>query len=242
MELVQCGFISKAKSARIAIALGLVLLISGCHSALFQTAKVHQGASATLGVTRVDTGTSRGASDYSVMVKAELGKEGSVSRFGYSFGITVISPIKTQTGQTSGTEFDLGSYPNQFGAFFPEFKLQFPHRLPLDLALDFRLAAYIPERACLIVSKDLGNLASIYTSVGYQAVIRGLWVTGFKVAFNQNIALILEESVWLSKHQYPSGVKDLDPRPQSIGFALSFSPSAKSKPASPGVACSQGTY
>jgi len=239
---VEGSPVSKAKLARIGVALGLVLPISGCHSALFQTASVHQGVSATLGVTRVDTGRPQGASDYSVMVKADLGKEGSVSRFGYSLGITVISPVKTQTGQTSGTEFDLGSYPNQFGAFFPEFKLQFPQRLPFDLALDLRLAAYIPERACLIVSKDLANRLSFYTSVGYQTVIRGLWITGFKFAFNQNIALIVEESVWLSKHRYPEGVKDLDPKPYSIGLALSFSPSIKSKPASPDVAFSQGNY
>lgn len=214
------------------IVLPFVLLAYGCNSALFQTARVQQGVSATMGVTNVNTGRNITASDYSIFVKTEFGKEGSPSRPGYAFGVTVITPVRSAVIPTSSTEPDLGSYPNQYAAFFPEFKFQFPQRLPFDAALDFRLLAYMPERICLILSKDIAN-ASIYTSLGYAGAIKGLWVTGAKVALTQNLAFLLETSVWLSRHNYPEGVENCAPRPQSVGFAVSLSPSAKPKPVSP---------
>ncbi|MGQ9603636.1 MAG: hypothetical protein ACUVUU_05440 [bacterium] len=234
-------FVLIARSAEVVIAFGLSLAISGCHSALFQTARVQQGTSATVGITGVSTGKSMGASDYSVFLKVEIGREGSPSRFGYSLATTAITPMKSPIISGDGKGTDSGSYPNQYAAFFPEFKLQFPQRLAFDIALDLRLAAYIPERICLILSRQMGNWASVYTSIGYEGVIRALWVGGVRIAVNQNLALLVEKSIWLSKHQYPIGFENAYPRPHSTGFAISLTPSIRPKPLPPGVAYSLAT-
>lgn len=200
------------------------VLICGCHSACFQTAEIRNGADASLGFTRVRGAENADVSDYSILVKGEVGWAAGPDRFGYSLGLTFISPFESRGRSIMGGDApESGSFPNEWAGILPEFKLQVPRRLPVDLTLDVRLMGVSPERVGILASrKVLGGLTA-YGSYFLNVDIGQLAVGGGEVRLTETVSLLAEYSVWLSDHDYPTdylggGRK----RPYSLGLALSY--------------------
>ena len=117
---------------RLLIPAVLMPAFCGCHSACSQTAKIKQGPTAYVGVVKLEDIASPGFSDYSVFIKGEIGRSAAAERFGYSFGMTFVSPLKTEDRElfrTSG-EIDADLFPNEHATVLPEVKVQVPRILP----------------------------------------------------------------------------------------------------------------
>jgi hypothetical protein len=200
------------------------LALCACNSACFQTARIRNGVDATLGVTRVRGADHPEVSDYSVFVRGEVGWAATPNRIGHSFGLTFISPFKTKERELIGRdEPESGSFPNQWAGVMPEFKLQVPRRLPLDVALDLRLNAIYPERVGVIASRDLAGPVTAYGCLFLNVDFGKIAVAGCEVKLADTASLMAEYSGWLSEHDYPNdyrggGLK----KPYSIGLALSY--------------------
>jgi hypothetical protein len=199
-------------------------VLAGCHSAVFQTAKIREGASVTAGVTRTDAADVAGVSDYSVSIKGEIGREAHRYRFGYSLGLTFISPFKKRQRDFLGeSDTDVGTYPNEWAGVYPEFKLQLPRRLPVDLALDARLMGYLPERISAIASYDFADYGALYGSFSYVATLEGLVCLGSEIRLTRALSILVESTAWLANHRYPDGYSGPGrARPITFGLALSY--------------------
>jgi hypothetical protein len=196
----------------------------GCHSACFQTAKISQGATAYVGAVNLEDSPSPGFSDYSIFIKGEIGRSATTERFGYSFGLTFVSPLKKEQRQlfrTSG-EIDADLFPNEYATVLPEIKVQAPRILPLDLAVGARLSAVFPSRATFFVSRDVGRRFTIYSNYS-RDVMGHLLHSGFEINLTREVAAMLEYTTWLSEHEYPSEDGVGSPKhPKSIGLCFRY--------------------
>ncbi len=238
---------SKAWNGRLlgfaAISICLALGQIGCNSAMFQTAEVIEGASATIGLTKVEDGEATEVSDYSVFFKGSVGRQASRAHPGYEIGLTFLAPLRNKRKQAmSPDEARVGTFPNQWAGVFPEFKMQLPKRLPIDFALDLRLMTYLPERIALIASKDLSEWLTLYGCYGYAASIGGVANTGSELRIHPRISIYLEYTRWLNTHHYPEGYNGspLD-HPFSMGVALRYLAPSKPKPIDPRAAMAKRT-
>jgi hypothetical protein len=202
----------------------IATLICGCHSACFQTAEIRNGVDATIGVTRVRGAEDADVSDYSIFVKGEFGRAARPDRFGYSLGLTFISPFESRGRSImGGDEPASGSFPNEWAGVLPEFRLQVPRRLPVDLTLDARLMAVSPERIGILASRKVVGGLTAYGSYFLNVDIGQLAVGGSEVRLTDTVSLLAEYSIWLSNHDYPNDYgAGRRKKPYSFGLALSY--------------------
>ncbi len=207
----------------------------GCNSAMFQKADIADGSQATLGVTRVEDGEQTDVSDYSVFLKGSIGRRASRSSIGYEIGLTFIAPLRNKNDQAiSPDEARAGTFPNQWAGVFPEFKLQVPRRLPIDVALDLRLMTYLPERIAIIASKDISDKVSIYGSYAYATSMGGIATLGTEITLRRRFAFYLEHTRWLNRHHYPDSYKGSPlEHPYSFGIAFKYFWPAPPRPINP---------
>jgi hypothetical protein len=213
-------------AARIIAALAVIAGITGCHSAMFQTAKIRDGMEASGGITRVYGADTEDVSDYSIYIRGELGHAASESGFGYSFALGFVSPFKNRyryNHPSSELGFESGTLPNASAGVFPEFKLQLPRRLPLDFALDLRLNGILPDRVAVITSADLAGWLTPYASYALTGTEGQLLCAGAELVLTDRVSLLLERTQWLSEHDYPDDYDGPARKyPYSIGLALSY--------------------
>lgn len=228
---------------KLSLALLVVLMLAGCHSALFQTAKIKEGATVTAGVTRADAADASGVSDYSVSIKAEVGRAAHRYRFGYSLGLTFISPVKKRQRDFLGDpDSDVGTFPNEWAGVYPEFKLQTPTKIPIDLALDARLMGYLPERICAITSYDLTGRLTLYGSFAYITTLNAVVSVGSEINLTHSVSLLIESSAWLADHRYPDGYRGpTKSRPVTLGVAISYNLPRPPRPIDPRTAMGSAT-
>jgi hypothetical protein len=212
--------------------LSAAIQICGCHSACFQTAEIRNGVDAALGVTRVEGAEEADVSDYSVFVRGEVGRAARPERFGYSFGLTFISPFESQGRRImDGGGKESGDFPNERPGVLPEFRLQAPRRLPVDLTLDLRLMTVAPERLGIIASRKVVGALTAYGSYFVNVDIGQLAVGGCEVRLTDTASLLAEYSMWLSDHDYPTDYRGgRRTRPYSLGLAISYHLPRKQEP------------
>ena len=210
----------------------IALFAGGCHSACFQTARIRNGVDAAMGVTRVRGADDPDVSEYSVLVKGEVGWAAHRNRVGYSLGLTFVSPVKTRnSGLIGGDEPDFGSFPNQWAGAMPEFKLQLPRRFPVDAALDLRFNAIYPERIGALVSRAFAERVTPYGAYFLNVDLGQIVVLGTDVGLTESVSLMAEYTQWLSEHDYPNDYRGGGRRrPYSFGLALSYHLPRSSKP------------
>ncbi len=208
----------------LAAAAGIALLTCGCHSACFQTAEIRNGVDATIGITRVQGAEDAEVSDYSIFVRGEFGRSARPDRFGYGLGLTFISPFQSRGRSImGGGEPESGSFPNEWAGVLPEFRLQMPLGLPVDMTLDARFMAVSPERIGILASRKILGGLTAYGSYFLNIDIGQLAVGGGEVRLTDTASLLAEYSIWLSDHGYPNDyVAGRRRRPYSIGLALSY--------------------
>jgi hypothetical protein len=163
-------------------------------------------------------------SDYSILIKGEVGRAARPERFGYSVALSFISPFKTRTTSVmDGGEPESGDFPNERPGVLPEFKLQAPKRLPVDLALDARLMTVAPERIGILASRKVVSGLTAYGSYFLNVDIGQLAVGGVEMRLTPTASLLAEYSVWLSDHDYPGDYRGgRRRRPYSFGLAVSY--------------------
>jgi hypothetical protein len=205
------------------VLLGLVLL-AGCHSACFQTAKIRDGTNATFGITKTDAADNPDISDYSIFIKGQVGREARRSRLGYGLGLTLIIPARNRYRNTfTSSDRNLEMFPNEWAGVFPEFKLQMPRRLPVDVAFDLRFIGYLPERAALFLSYDALAWFTPYGSLSYNVAVAPQMALGAELTVTQRLSVLLEYATWLSDHDYPDDFTGSAlTRPYSIGMAVAY--------------------
>jgi hypothetical protein len=204
-------------------ALAGVLAFGGCHSACFQTAKIRNGVDATAGVTRVTGAENSKVSDYSIFIRGEVGWAARRNRVGYGLGLTFVSPFRTRDRDIVGDESDSGTFPNETVGALPEFKIQAPRNLPVDLSLDARLNAIYPERIGLLASRDLPGGVTPYGAYFFNVDFGQVAVAGAEIEVGETVSLLAEYSQWLSRHDYPTDYRGrVKERPYSIGIAVSY--------------------
>lgn len=200
-----------------------VLLLAGCHSACFQTAKIRNGTDAAVGITWIDAADNPAISDYSIFIRGAVGRAARTTDFGYSFAVTAVAPLKNKHRNVfTSAERDIEVFPNEWAGVLPEFKLQIPRILPVDVAIDFRLMGYVPERVALLTSYDVARVVTLYGSWSYNLAVAPQMCVGIRYDLSSRSSLLIEYSAWLSDHDYPddfsgSALK----RPYSVGMALS---------------------
>jgi hypothetical protein len=202
----------------------LSILIAGCHSASFQTARIRNGINTVVGVTRVDEDANPDISNYSVFIKGEMGRSAREERFGYSFGLTLVGPLKNRYRDLFTSEdMESGTFPNEWAGVLPELKLQLPRLVPVDIAFDLRFMAVVPERFSQLASYELNDHITFYESFSYTTAIGQLLSVGAEINLNPKMSLMFEYSRWLSQHDYPADFEDPAPRyPYTIGIAFSY--------------------
>jgi hypothetical protein len=220
--------------AKFLIALTAVVLC-GCHSACFQTARIRDGVDAGIGVTRVRGADDPDVSDYSILVRGEVGWAARRNRVGYSLGLTFISPFETRGRDIMGAdEPDLGSFPNQWAGALPEFKLQAPRNLPVDVALDVRFNAIYPERIGILASREITGRLAAYGSYFLNVDLGQIAVAGGEVKLTDTVSLMAEYSLWLSEHDYPNDYRGgRRKEPYSFGLSVSYHLPRTGKPYNP---------
>jgi hypothetical protein len=201
-----------------------ILLLGGCHSACFQTAKIRDGTNATFGITKMAGAENPDISDYSIFVKGEVGREARRSRFGYSLALTFIAPARNRYRNTfTASDRDVEMFPNEWAGVFPELKLEVPRYLPVDFALDLRFIGYLPERAAMLVSWDAADFLTPYGSLSYNVAVAPELTLGTEVNVNRRLSVLLEYVTWLADHDYPDDFTGtVLKRPYSFGVALSY--------------------
>jgi hypothetical protein len=212
------------KRSYLAIVSAVGMLICGCHSACFQTAEIRNGVDTTIGLTRARGAEDAEVSDYSIFVKGEFGRAASPDRFGYSLGLTFISPFESRGRSImGGDEPESGSFPNEWAGALPELRLQMPRRLPVDLTLDVRFMAVSPERIGILASRKVAGGLTAYGSYFLNVDIGRLAVGGSEVRLTDTVSLLVEYSIWLSNHDYPNDYGGgRRKRPYSFGLALTY--------------------
>ncbi|MFH1311737.1 MAG: hypothetical protein ABIJ00_00785 [Candidatus Eisenbacteria bacterium] len=206
------------------LALAGILLLAGCHSALFQTAKIRNGTNATLGITKIDAAENPDISDYSIFIKGEVGREARRSRPGYSLGLTFVVPVRNRYRSTfTSRDREIEMFPNEWAGIFPEFKFQMPRVLPVDAAADFRFIGYLPERAALLLSYDLVDFVTLYGSLSYNVAVAPQMALGTEVTFTRRFSVLFEYASWLADHDYPDDFTgSVMKRPYSVGIAVAY--------------------
>ena len=211
---------------RITLAVMIAVVLAGCHSAMFQTAKIRNGMEASGGITRVHGAENEDVSDYSIYMRGELGHAASESRFGYSFALGFVSPFKNRyryNHPSSELGFESGTLPNGSAGVFPEFKLQFPRKIPVDFALDLRLNGILPDRVAVITSSDLTGWLTPYASYSLTGTEGQLLCAVVELVLSGRVSLLVERTQWLSEHDYPDDYEGPARKyPYSIGLALSY--------------------
>jgi hypothetical protein len=204
----------------------------GCHSACFQTAEIRSGVDATMGVTRIRGADDAEVSRYSIFVKGEYGRSAAADRFGYGLGLTFIAPFESRGRSIMGGDKpESGSFPNEWAGVLPEFRLQVPRRLPVDLALDVRLMAVSPERVGVLASRRVVSPLTAYVSYFLNVDIGQLAVAGCDIRLTGTLSLLAEYSLWLSDHDYPADYSgSRRRRPYSAGLALTYHIPRKQEP------------
>jgi hypothetical protein len=204
----------------------------GCHSACFQTAEIRNGPDATIGVTAVRAADDTGVSDYSIFIKGELGRSARRDRFGYSLGLTFISPFRSMGHDLiGGGEPETGSFPNEWAGVMPEFKLQMPRRLPVDVAVDARLNTIYPERIGALASRKIGDRLTGYACYFLVSDIGQLAIGGGELRLTETVSLMAEYSTWLSDHDYPGDYRGgRRKQPYAFGIALAYHPPRRPEP------------
>jgi hypothetical protein len=210
--------------AGLRLALVGIVLLAGCHSACFQTARIRDGTSGTVGITRIDAADNPDISDYSVFIKGEVGREAGRSRPGYSLGLSFIVPVRNRYRNTfTSSDRDVEMFPNEWAGVFPEVKLQMPQVLPVDAAVDFRMIGYLPERIALLLSYDVTEIMALYGSLSYNVAVAPQAAVGTEVTVTRRFSVLLEYTSWLADHDYPDGFSGtVIKRPYSVGFAVSY--------------------
>jgi hypothetical protein len=200
------------------------LLLAGCHSASFQSAKIRDGVNTVVGVTRLSRDVNPDISDYSVFIKGEIGWAARRRRFGYSLGLTAVAPFKNRYRDLfASQEIDLGTFPNEWAGVLPEFKLQFPRALPVDITLDLRFMTFMPERVSLLASRDFTAAFTLYGSYSYTTAIGDLLSVGSEINITRKVSILVESSIWMSEHEYPADFSGTPPRyPHTVGVGFSY--------------------
>jgi hypothetical protein len=211
---------------RITLAVLIAALLAGCHSAMFQTARIRDGMEASGGITRVYGAETEDVSDYSIYMRGELGHAASESGFGYSFALGFVSPFKNRyryNHPSSELGFESGTLPNASAGVFPEFKLQFPRKIPVDFALDLRLNGILPERVAVITSSDLTGWLTPYAGYSLTGTEGQILCAGVELVLSDRASLLVERTQWLSEHDYPDDYEGPARKyPYSFGLALSY--------------------
>jgi hypothetical protein len=214
----------KQMRGHIVILLVAGLCLSGCHSALLQTAKTRDGLSVTAGAVRTYAGHDADVSEYTVFLKGEIGRAAHRHRSGYSLGLTVITPLSNgyrDAFSDPGVEY--GTFPNEWTALYPELKLQAPRVLPVDLALDVRMMAYMPERLAAIASYDISPHVTLYGGYTYLNSAGTVSSGGAELSLSPSLSVFAEYTGWLTDHDYPDAYEGPSRRrPYTIGIALSY--------------------
>jgi hypothetical protein len=216
----------------------IALFLGGCHSACFQTARIRSGVDAAIGVTHVRGADHPDVSEYSILVRGEVGWAAHRDRAGYSLGLTFISPVssfETESGDIIGIdEPDYGSFPNQWAGAMPEFKLQLPRRFPVDAALDLRFNAIYPERIGALVSRPVSDRVTPYAAYFLNSDLGQLGIVGADIGLTKSVSLMAEYTLWLSEHDYPDNYHGGGRRnPYSFGLGLSYHLPRASQPYDP---------
>jgi hypothetical protein len=200
------------------------LLLAGCHSACFQTAKSRDGTNATFGITKIHAAENPDISDYSIFVKGEFGREARRSRFGYNLGLTFIIPARNRYRNTfTVSDRDIEMFPNEWAGIFPELKIQMPRYMPVDIALDLRFIGYVPERAALLMSWDAAAFLTPYGSLSYNVAVAPELALGTEIGVSRRLSLLVECTTWLADHDYPDDFTGTAlKRPYSFGLGLSY--------------------
>jgi len=219
---------------RMVLAIVIAAALAGCHSAMFQTARISDGMRASGGITRVHAADTPDVSDYSIFMRGEMGHAASKSMFGYSFALSFVSPFKNKSSyqHPSGElGLDSGTFPNESASVLPEFKLEFPRKIPVDFALDARLSGIYPDRAALIASADLASWLTPYASYALNYPEGQLLCLGAELKLSDNYSFLIEHTQWLSEHEYPRdyyGPTRKYPHALGLGMSIRFPREAKS--------------
>jgi hypothetical protein len=212
-----------------------LLLLAGCHSACFQTARVRNGANATVGITKIDAAENPDISDYSVFIRGEIGREARRSRPGYSLGATFVVPARNRYRNTfTSSDRDVEMFPNEWAGVFPEVKIQMPSVLPVEAAVDFRMIGYLPERIALLLSYPIAEVVTPYGSLSYNLAVAPQVALGAEVTVTRRFSVFLEYGSWLADHDYPDDFEGTAiKRPYSVGLAVSYHWPRKPEPYDP---------
>jgi hypothetical protein len=218
------GSVNRSNAPEIGLVLVALMLLQGCHSATFQTAKTRSGVGFTGGVTRVEAGNMPRISEYSVFLKGDYGRSATTKRYGYCLGFTFLAPFENDYREGLGDyERGEGTFPNEWVGFLPEVLVQFPRRLPFDLAVNLRLMTYMPERLAVIASYDIGKHVTPYGSLAYVTAIGGLMSFGAEISLSRRLGFMVEYSGWLSEHEYPEGnAGEFRRYPYSVGIGVRY--------------------
>jgi len=216
----------------------IAVALAGCNSAMFQTAHIIDGSSAVVGLTRVEDGEETDVSDYSIFIKGSIGWAASRSHPGYEIGLTLLSPLRNrQSRSMSPDEARYGTFPNEWAGIFPEFKLQLPRCLPIEIALDLRLMTYLPERIAIVGSRKISSWLTLYGSYSYAASVAGMANLGAEIRIHPRLAIFVEHTRWLNKHHYPEDYTGSPLEyPFSVGIALEYIAPSPRRPIDPRTA------
>ncbi len=176
-----------------------------------------------MGITKVQDNGTDTVSEYSVFLKGEIGREATPERFGYSFGLTFVSPVtKEERKIPSGPYKGIKIYPNEYAAVLPEGKLQLRRVLPVDIAIGAQLFAIYPNRATFYLSKDLGHRVTVFGNYSFD-IVGHLVHTGLEINLTPKVSVFAEYSAWLSEHEYPDDhLVSVRAHPQSFGLCFSY--------------------
>lgn len=138
----------------------LLLSVSGCFTTL-QTAKTTDGASFTTGIQRYQVEEEKFHPVYEkhyesyhlLVLMARFDRIATRHKVGWDFGLKFLTD-----------KIDHGNY-DPVGFLSEEFKVQFPRKLPFDLALAAELWLYYPGSFSVLLSKDLSPKFTLYSEL-----------------------------------------------------------------------------
>jgi hypothetical protein len=146
-----------------------LLSVSGCFTTL-QTAKTTDGASFTTGIQRYHVKEEKFHPAYEkhyksyhlLVLMARFGRMATRHKVGWDFGLKFLTD-----------KIDHGDY-DPVGFFSEEFKVQFPRKLPFDLALAAELWLYYPGSFSILFSKDLSPKFTLYSELKFMGALYDL--------------------------------------------------------------------
>ena len=146
-----------------------LLSVSGCFTTL-QTAKTTDGASFTAGIQRYQVKKEKFHPIYEkqyesyhlLVFMTRFGRMATRNKVGWDFGLKFLTD-----------KIDHGNY-DPVGFFSEEFKVQFPRKLPVDLALAAELWLYYPGSFSVLLSKDLSPKLTLYSELKFVGALYDL--------------------------------------------------------------------